>query len=195
MAVSATIPAKLPALPAERFFRASLFFLILTSVATLVSTGKLDPLTCVIAPLALLYKGVRLWRSQPPELSHTKATWLVIGYLVFFPVDIFFVSRAFVANSTNPALLAALLAAVHFLVFVMLARMYSATTDRDALFLAMLAFAAMLAASILTVDTSFLILFFIFMLLSDWNCAEPRTERSRLHLAGSPRKSAGSVAR
>src|ERR1700726_2450765 len=164
MAASATIPAKLPALPAERFFRASLFFLILTSVATLVSTGKLDPLTCVIAPLALLYKGVRLWRGQAPELSHTKATWLVIGYLAFFPVDIFFVSRAFVANSTNPALLAALLAAVHFLVFVMLVRMYSATTDRDALFLAMLAFAAMLAASILTVDTSFLILFFIFML-------------------------------
>jgi len=164
MAASATIPAKLPALPAERFFRASLFFLILTSVATLVSTGKLDPLTCVVAPLALLYKGIRLWRGQPPELSQTKATWLVIGYLTFFPVDIFFVSRAFVANSSNPALLAALLAAVHFLVFVMLVRMYSATTDRDALFLAMLAFAAMLAASILTVDTSFLILFFIFML-------------------------------
>jgi hypothetical protein len=164
MAASATLPTKLPALPAERFFRASLFFLILTSVATLVSTGKLDPFTCVVAPLALLYKGVRLWRSQPPEVSHTTATWAVIGYLGFFPVDIFFVSRALVANSTNPALLSALLAAVHFLLFVMLVRLYSATTDRDALFLAMLAFAAMLAASILTVDTSFLILFFIFML-------------------------------
>src|SRR5436305_7548832 len=38
------------------------------------------------------------------------------------------------------------------------------STDRDALFLAMLAFAAMLASCILTVDTSFLILFFVFML-------------------------------
>ncbi len=164
MAASATLAAKLPTLPAERFFRASLFFLILTSVATLVSTGKLDLLTCVIAPVALLYKGVRLWRGQPAEVSHTTATWAVIGYLGFFPVDIFLVSRALVANSTNPALLGALLAAVHFLVFVMLVRLYSATTDRDALFLAMLSFAAMLAASILTVDTSFLILFFIFML-------------------------------
>jgi transglutaminase-like putative cysteine protease len=163
MAASATVPATLPALPAERFFRASLFFLILTSVATLVSTGKLDPFTFVVAPLALLYKGVRLWRNQLSEVSHGTATWLVIGYLAFFPVDIFFVSRALVANSTNPALLAALLAAVHFLLFVMVVRLYSATTDRDALFLAMLAFAAMLAASILTVDTSFLILFFIFM--------------------------------
>jgi len=164
MAATATLHAKPPALPAERFFRASLFFLILTSVATLVSTGKLDPFTCVVAPLTLLYKGVRLWCNQPAEVPPTKATWLVIGYLAFFPVDIFFVSRALVANSTNPALLAALLAAIHFLVFVMLVRLYSATTDRDALFLAMLAFAAMLASSILTVDTSFLILFFIFML-------------------------------
>jgi protein-glutamine gamma-glutamyltransferase len=161
---SVPLPAKLPALPAERFFRASLYFLILTSVGTLISTGKLDLLTCILAPLAMLYKGTRLWRSQPAELSHSIATWLVISYLVFFPVDIFFLSRAIVANSTNPALLAALLAAVHFLLFVMLVRLYSATTDRDALFLAMLAFAAMLASCILTVDTSFLILFFLFLL-------------------------------
>src|SRR5258707_2577020 len=161
---TASLPAKLPALPAERFFRASLFFLILTSVATLVSTGKLDLVTCGLAPLAMFYKGIRLWRGQPPELSHGTATWLVIAYIAFFPLDIFFFSRVIVANSTNPTLLAALLAAVHFLVFVMLVRLYSATTDRDALFLAMLAFAAMLASCILTVDTSFLILFFIFML-------------------------------
>jgi hypothetical protein len=164
MSASATLPAKLPALPAERFFRASLFFLILTSVGTLISTGKLDVVTCILAPLAMLYKGARLWRAQPAELSPSTATWLVIGYLGFFPLDIFFLSRAFVASSSNPALLAALLAAVHFLVFVMLVRLYSSTTDRDALFLAMLAFAAMLASCILTVDTSFLILFFIFLL-------------------------------
>ena len=164
--ISGTTSAQLPALPAERFFRASLFFLILTSVATLVSTGRLDLLTCVIAPLALLYKGVRLWRGQPAELSHARATWVVVAYLGFFPLDILFFSRALVANSTNPALLAALLAAIHFLILVMLVRLYSATTDRDALFLAMLAFAAMLASCILTVDTSFLLLFFIFMLFA-----------------------------
>src|SRR5438309_8148377 len=109
MAASAALPAKLPALPAERFFRASLFLLILTSIVTLISTGKLDLLTCVIATVAMSYKGISLWCGQPAELSHARATWLVIGYLAFFPLDIFFLSRAFVANSSNPALLAALL--------------------------------------------------------------------------------------
>src|SRR5438445_13508344 len=102
MATSATLSAKLPTLPAERFFRASLFFLILTSIATLVSTGKLDPLTAIAAPLAMIYKGIRLWRGQPAELAHTRATWLVAGYVAFFPIDIFFISRALVANSSNP---------------------------------------------------------------------------------------------
>src|ERR1700732_1325297 len=158
-----TLPVSTPPLPAERFFRGSLFFLVLTSVATLISTGKLDLITCVLAPAAMLYKGLRWWHGKPPELSHTTATWLVIAYLGVFPLDVFIFSRFFVAGSTNPALLAALLGAVHFLLFVMLARLYSATTDRDALFLAMLAFAAILASCILTIDTSFLMLFFIFL--------------------------------
>src|SRR5258707_15510487 len=96
---SVPLPAKLPALPAERFFRASLFFLILTSVGTLVSTGKLDLLTCGLGPLAMLYKGIRLWRGQPPEESHSTATWLVLAYLPFFPLDIFFLSRPIVVNT------------------------------------------------------------------------------------------------
>jgi transglutaminase-like putative cysteine protease len=53
---------------------------------------------------------------------------------------------------------------VHFLIFVTIVRFYSAVTDRDALFLSMLSFAGILAAAVLTVDTTFLILFFIFLL-------------------------------
>jgi hypothetical protein len=69
-----------------------------------------------------------------------------------------------VGNSSNPPLYAALLAAVHFLIFVTLVRFYSAVRDRDATFLAMLSFAGILAAAVLTVDTTFLIFFFVFLL-------------------------------
>src|ERR1051326_3053916 len=159
-----SIIANPPPLPAQRFFRVSLFLLILTSAATLISTGKLDLITCVLVSLGMLYKAVCLLQRKPAEISHELATWLALGYLAFFPLDVFVFSRIFVGNASNPGLLAALLGAVHFLLFVMLARLYSATTDREALFLAMLAFAAMLASSILTVDTLFLVLFFLFLL-------------------------------
>jgi transglutaminase-like putative cysteine protease len=48
--------------------------------------------------------------------------------------------------------------------FAMLLRFYSASSDRDALFLGMLSFAAILASAILTVDTLFLFIFFVFLL-------------------------------
>ena len=163
MATSVPTPA-LPALPAERFFRVSLFLLIATSVAMLVSTGKLDLLTMILAPSAVVYKGIRWWRRCPAEVPHHIATRLVVGYLVVFPLDVLFSSRAFVSGSTNPALYAALLGTVHFLLFVMIIRLYSATTDRDALFLSMLCFAGVLASAVLTVDTTFLGLFLLFML-------------------------------
>ena len=163
MAASIATPRD-PALPAERFFRTSLSLLMLTSTVTLVSTGKLDIITSFAAPLVVLYKGFRWWHRRPAELSHRAATWCVLVYLAFFPVDALFLSRFTVGNSSNPALFAALLGAVHFLIFVTIVRFYSAATDRDALFLSMLSFAGILAAAVLTVDTTFLILFFIFLL-------------------------------
>ncbi|HEV1995327.1 MAG TPA: DUF3488 and transglutaminase-like domain-containing protein [Candidatus Acidoferrum sp.] len=163
MATSIATPTD-AALPAERFFRTSLSLLILTSTVTLISTGKLDIVTSFAAPLVVLYKGIRWWHGRPAELSHRAATWFVLAYLAFFPVDALVLSRFSVGNSSNPPLFAALLGAVHFLIFVSIVRFYSAVTDRDALFLSMLSFAGILAAAVLTVDTTFLILFFIFLL-------------------------------
>ncbi len=163
MAASIATPSD-AALPAERFFRTSLSLLILTSTVTLVSTGKLDIVTSLAAPLVVLYKGIRWWHVRPAEFSHRAATWCVLAYLAFFPVDTLVLSRFSVGNSSNPPLFAALLGAVHFLIFVSIVRFYSAVTDRDALFLSMLSFAGILAAAVLTVDTTFLILFFIFLL-------------------------------
>lgn len=163
MAATAATPA-VPALPAERFFRASLSLLVLTSTLTLASTGKLDLLTSIVAPLTALHKGYRWWQGRPAELTQRRATLCLLAYLAFFPVDAFFLSRFFVGGSSNPPLFSLLLSVVHFLIVAMLLRFYSASSDRDALFLSMLSFAAILAAAILTVDTLFLTLFFLFLL-------------------------------
>jgi len=154
----------IPVLPAERFFRVSLLLLIFSSVGTLALTGKLDPITAILAPAAVIYKAVRWWRGRPNELPNSRATILVLAYLAFFPFDVFIFSRLIVVNSANPPLYAALLGSVHFLIFVMLVRLYSAVTDRDAVFLTMLSFAGILAAAVLTVDTTFLFCFFVFLI-------------------------------
>jgi len=162
MASSITTPAQ--PLPAEQFFRASIFFLVLTASLTLVSTGKLDLATTLLAPFAILYKGFRWWRGHGPELKQATATRLVLAYLFLFPIDALFISRNLASGTSNSALYAALLAAVHFLLFVTVLRLYSAATDRDAVFLAMLSFAAILASAVFTVDTNFFFLFVVYLL-------------------------------
>jgi hypothetical protein len=149
----------------ERYFETSLYLLLLVSVLTLVSTGKLDLVSILVPPLALLIKGYRWWRGRTPELSHRAATWLVVGYFAFFPVDMWWISRILAADAQNPALYSALLASIHLMLFAMVVRLFSARTTRDYLFLALLAFSAMLASAILTVDTVFLVFFLIFLAL------------------------------
>lgn len=140
--------------------------MLLVSVLALVSTGKLDLVTIFLAPAALLAKGYRWWHSRGPEVSHGTATFLVVLYLLFFPMDLWWVSRMLATDAQNPALFSALLATIHLLLFAMIVRLLSARETRDYLFLSLLAFSAMLASAILTVDTTFLFFFLTFLALA-----------------------------
>src|SRR5664279_3046041 len=122
MATSVSIAAT--PLPAERFYRTSLFFLVLTAVCTLSTTGKLDPITTVLAPSLILYKGFRWWRGFPPELRQVTATRFVLVYLLLLPVDALFVSRFLSRGISDPVLYAIVLSAVHFLLFVTIIQLY-----------------------------------------------------------------------
>src|SRR5580700_9466095 len=165
MASTARVSA--PPLPAvQRYFEVSLFLLVSTGILAVVSTGKLDIFSTVVPMIALGYKAVRIWRGRPPELSVRFATGLVLAYFLFFPFDLWVVSRALSAGAPNPALYSALLAAVHLMLFASLGRLFSARTNRDYAFLAMLAVTCMLASAILTVETSFLVALAIFLVLA-----------------------------
>src|ERR1700675_5019611 len=165
MASTARISA--PPLPAgQRYFEVSLFLLVSTGVLAVVTTGKLDIVSTVIPIVALSYKAVRIWRGSPPELSVRVATWLVLVYFLFFPIDLWVVSRSLSTGAPNRGLYAALLAAIHLTLFATLVRLFSARSNRDYAFLSMLAVTCMLASAILTVETGFLIALAIFLLLA-----------------------------
>src|SRR5277367_5060750 len=165
MASTARIIA--PPLPAvQRYFEVSLFLLVSTGIIAVISTGKLDPLSTAIPPLTLAYKFVRIWRGRGPELSVRVATGLVLAYFLFFPIDLWVISRNLAAGAPNPTLYAALLSAIHLMLFATLVRLFSARTNRDFAFLAMLAVTCMIASAILTVETTFLIALAIFLVLA-----------------------------
>jgi transglutaminase-like putative cysteine protease len=150
----------------QRYFEVSLFLLVATGALSIVTTGKLDLLTGLAVPIALAYKAIRLWRGHGPELSARTATGLVLAYFLFFPFDLWVLSHDRAMGAPNPALYAALLAAIHLLLFATIIRLYSARTNRDQGFLAVLAVASMLASAILTVETGFLVALAIFLALA-----------------------------
>ena len=94
------------------------------------------------------------------------ATWLVLAYFLFFPADLWLFSRNLAADAPNPPLYAALLSAIHLLLFATLVRLYSARTTRHYVFLTVLAVTSMLASAILTVETGFLVALAVFLVLS-----------------------------
>ncbi len=160
----APVSADLSAL--RRHFEISLYFLLLTGVLTLGATGKLDLVSILVPPVALLFKGYRWWRGMGPEISNRVGGWITIGYFIFFPFDLWVISRALAADTQNPGLYGALLATIHLMLFAIIVRLYSASKTRDYLFLTLMAFTSMLAAAILTVDTGFLVFFLLFMALA-----------------------------
>ncbi|HEV2488418.1 MAG TPA: DUF3488 and transglutaminase-like domain-containing protein [Candidatus Acidoferrales bacterium] len=167
MVTASSLVARNQPLPAiQRYFEVSLYLLTATGILSLIATNKLDLVTTILAPTAVVYKGVRLWRGHSAELTPRSATALVLAYFMFFPMDLWFFSRQLAAGFPNPLLYSGLLSAIHLLIFAALVRLYSARATRDFVFLALLAFAAMLASAILTVNASFLVALAIFLFLA-----------------------------
>jgi transglutaminase-like putative cysteine protease len=129
----------------RRYFDVALFLLIFTGFGTLASTGRLDLPTVLLVTVALLFRGYALARRRQVLLSGRWTNILTIACVGFYVADALVISRAFLG------------ATVHLVLFVMLVRLFSAQKDRDHYLLAVLAFVMVLAAAVLTVDSTFLL--------------------------------------
>src|SRR6266498_3845887 len=142
------------ALAIRRYLDVSLFLLIFTGFGTLASTGQLDSPTVALVSPALLYRGYVLARRHQVLLNARWTNLLTMGCVGFFIADEFLITKTF------------LQALVHLVLFVMLVRLFSAQSDRDHYLLAGLSFAMVLAAAVLTVDSTFLLALAGFVLVA-----------------------------
>jgi hypothetical protein len=154
MATAHHPPPSTTALPnaIQRYFEIALYWLVLTGFATLASTGSLDLPTLVLAGGAILFRGYCLATRRTLLIPEHWTTVLTLAYVVFYLADYLVISRAFVSS------------AVHLVLFVLVVRLFSARRDRDQYFLAVISFLMVLAAAVLTVDSTFLLAFGAFML-------------------------------
>jgi len=140
-----------PAGAVHRYFEVSLFLLLTVGFLALASTGQLDVFTLVVVTAALVTKALRYRRHREPELTPEVVTGLTWFYFAFYLVDFFLLSDSFLVATT------------HLVLFIALVKLFSARSNRDYLWLALIAFLEILAAATLTVNTTFLVFFFLFL--------------------------------
>src|SRR5579862_5916277 len=142
----------------QRYFEVALFLLVVCGFGTLVSTGGLDAPTVLLVSAALLFRGYLLAARRTMLIPERWTTTLTLGYVAFYLADYFVFSGVFVS------------ATVHLVLFVMVVRLFSTKRDRDYYFLAVISFLMVLAAAVLTVDSTFLLAFAGFMLMAVVTC-------------------------
>jgi len=138
----------------DQYFEIALFLLVATGFATLATTGQLDLPSIVVVSLALVLRGYALIRRRKLVISDRLTTPLSIIYFVFFALDYFGFSRAFLP------------ATIHLALFGVVVRMFSMRRERDYITMAILAFLMVLASAVLTVDSTFLLSFAVFLLMA-----------------------------
>src|SRR2546426_12690829 len=135
----------------RRYFQISCHALMFSAFGALALTGRLDLPSILLVAIGL---GVSLYRTVkvlPAPLSPRGAFVLSCGYILFFLFDMFILSGSFIPAS------------IHLVLFLQLAKLYQEKTDKDYLYLIILSFLHILAASSLTVNISFAATLFLFL--------------------------------
>ena len=145
-----------PSLPIaiQRYFDVSLYLLVLTGVGTLASTGTLGFPTVVLVGGALVFRGYLLAERRTLVIPERWTSILTIVYVAFYLADYFLISREFLGST------------VHLVLFVMVVRLFSTQRERDHYLLMVISFLMVLAAAVLTVDSTFLATFGAFILMA-----------------------------
>jgi transglutaminase-like putative cysteine protease len=139
----------------EHLFQISLYLLVVTGFATLASTGKIDLISVIFVVAALILRAVLLFRDRPFVIPRRVTSWLAVSYFLLFFIDYFvFSARDWVAP------------AVHLVLFLMCVKLFNVEREFDYILLAVLSFLMVLSAAILTVDSAFLAVFCVFMILA-----------------------------
>jgi protein-glutamine gamma-glutamyltransferase len=153
--------------PVDRFFELSLLGLLASGFLAVAGSGYLDTPTIALATAALVTRVLivtGLIRFDPPPIVVTLVT---LAYVAFWPVDYFFISRFFIP------------AAIHLVFFVAVVKILTGHTDRDYLFLKVIALLELLAACIVSASFNFFVFLLLFLVLGVATFASSEIRQAR----------------
>ncbi|HLG95079.1 MAG TPA: transglutaminaseTgpA domain-containing protein [Bryobacteraceae bacterium] len=160
--------------PVERFFEFALLGLLTSGFLAVAGSGYLDLPTMAATAAALAVRALLAAGAIRFELPPAIVTAATLAYIAFYPVDYFFISQNFIP------------AAVHLVFFVAVVKIVTGRTNRDYLFLKLIAFLELLAACVLSTHLNFFVFLLLFLVLgvATFASAELRQSREQRRSAG-----------
>jgi transglutaminase-like putative cysteine protease len=140
------------ALSVERFFEFALLGLVVSGYLAIAGSGYLDILTLALTAAGLILRGLIVSGVLPVEIPRRAVTAAAVIYAVFLPFDYYLSSRKVLET------------AVHLLFFLAVAQILTARTSRDYFCTALISFAELVAAAVLSVNPNFFVFLAIYLL-------------------------------
>jgi hypothetical protein len=138
----------------DRFFEFSLLGLLASGYLAVVGSGYLDTPTIAVMAAALLIRGLCAAGALCFQVSPRVVAAVTLGYIGFYPLDYAFLSKSFLP------------ATVHLVFFIAVVKILTASTNRDFLFVKVIAFLELLAACVLSSSFNFFLFLAMFLLLA-----------------------------
>jgi len=132
-----------PAASVERFFQFSLLGLIMSGYFALAGSGFLDRPTLILTFTGLLVRAAMVSGFLRLNIPIRIVSFAALGYVAFFPVDFYFVSRDF------------LTATVHGVCFLATVKILTAQSNRDYVYTGVISFIELISAALISVQPSF----------------------------------------
>src|SRR5579863_3126821 len=153
--------------PVDKFFEFSLLGLLASGFLAVAGSGYLDRPTVIITAVALLVRALACSGAVRFEVPPVAVTVATLAYIGFYPIDYFYVSRAFIP------------AAIHLVFFVAVVKILTGRSNRDYLFLKVIALMELLAACIVSARLNFFIFLLLFLVLGVATFASSEIRQSR----------------
>jgi transglutaminase-like putative cysteine protease len=162
----------------ERYFQFSLLGLISTAYFALAASGYLDRPTLVLTFLGLLVRAAMVSGLLRFEIPIQAVSIAALGYIAFFPLDFYFLSRDFLA------------ATVHGVCFLATIKILTAQSNRDYVYTGVISFVELIAAALLSAQSSFfgyLALYVVFAIGAFTSAEMRRRFQHNAHAVSPPR--------
>jgi protein-glutamine gamma-glutamyltransferase len=136
----------------KRYCEISCHALVGTAFLALAMTGRLDLFSAGVFIVFFALGFYRTIRELPPLLTSRRAFYLSFVYIIVFLFDFTTFSRSLISST------------IHMVLFLDILKLHQEKADRDYLSLIVLSFMKVLAASSLTVDITFAVTLFLFLI-------------------------------